>query len=267
MKEIYLQKYFLINNLKYLLTKNILELIIITSHCQELQMKKVLIILLLMSVLFITTIPVFASDFLAVGGGFKIIPYTENISISADYYESAIISYDWNDYSVYAFFDAKYIELNVSYYRALTGIYEQTNFGGDLDLKTEYAPSSISYLDLSLIGKIPLTIGPAGNTFLFAGFSYKLNLTSDYGYINNNGDVKKEFWDQMWIKSGFSIDIPLHSKIFVRSAFSLAFPLKTKEWDNRIKAMKYIFAEADGLEVNYFGIGAELTIAVGYKIK
>ena len=246
---------------------NILELIIITSHYQELQMKKDFIILLSMIVLFITTIPVFASDFLAVGGGFKIIPYTENIRISADNYESASISYDWNDYSVYAFFDAKYIELNVSYYRALTGIYEQSNFGAELDLKTEYAPTSISYLDFLLMGKIPLTIGPAENVFLFGGFSYKLNLTSDYGYIDYNGDVKKEFWDQMWIKSGFSIDFPLHSKIFIRSAFSLAFPLKTKEWDDKIKAMKYIFSEVEGLEVNYLGIGAELTIAIGYRIK
>jgi len=230
-------------------------------------MKKVLIIFLLMIILFFTTVSVFASDFLAMGGGFKIVPYTESVRISSDNYESASVSYDWNDYSVYAFFDAKYIEFNVSYYRALIGIYEQSNFGGNLDLKTEYAPSSISYLDLSLMGKFPLTIGPAGNTFVFAGFSYKFNLTSDYGYINNNGDVKKEFWDQMWIKSGFSLDFPLHSKIFVRSAFSLAIPLRTKEWDNRIKAMEYIFAGAEGLEVNYFGVGAELTIAIGYKIK
>jgi len=227
--------------------------------------KRVIIFIAL--VLFISCLPLSALDFLAAGGGLRITPYTERMSISSDNFLTATVSYNWVDWGLYAFFDAKYVELNITYYRALSGKYEQSNFGALLDLITEYGALDISYLDLALMGKIPITTGPTGSIFLFGGFAYKFSLTSDYRYKYNSGDVPKEFWDQMWLKFGGSYDIPFNRRLFARTAFSVGFPIITKEWVDRRKIFETLMAGSRGLDISYFGIGAELSAAIGYRIR
>jgi len=226
---------------------------------------RVFYLFLTLYLLFVPCSPLFSLD-LSTGGGLRISPYFENLNITATGISEAKISNSWVDLGIYAFIDAKYAEFNITYYRALSGSYEQSNFGGPLDLKTEYAIADISYLELSLLGKIPLALSMKNKTNLFAGFAYKICLTSDYGYIVNKGDVKKEFWDQMIIKIGAGIDYPFLNKISVRANFSVGISLPTKEWDNRKKAVEALFADIPGINVIYSGLGCEFSLAIVYAI-
>jgi len=211
-------------------------------------------------------LPIFSFDHLSTGAGFRITPYFEQLSIKATGYNDANIENTWADMAIYAFFDAKYLEFNLSYYRSFFGYYEQSGIGFPFDMKTEYIPINISYLELALFIKIPFTVGPAGKSYIFAGFAYKLNLTSNYIYKENNGDVNKELWDQMWVKFGGGFDIPIYRKLFFRTEFTIGVSIITEEWKNRKKALQTILTGFSDLDIGYFGLGAELTVAIGYVI-
>jgi len=219
-----------------------------------------------MCVFFLPGLTIYALD-LATGVGLRINPYLEQLTLTAADYEDAYVTNKWLDWGIYAFFDAKYIEFDLSYYRALAGSYEQSKFGEPFDLKTIYKTYNISYLELALLGKYPFTIGPAGQIYIYAGFAYKFNLTADYGYKENNGDIPKEFRDQMKIKVGSGFDFHVYRNIFFRTDLSLGFLIITKEWKDRKILLKNIFTNLSGLKLNYGGFGAELSLAIVYKIK
>ncbi|MCL2067800.1 MAG: hypothetical protein FWG99_10090 [Treponema sp.] len=213
----------------------------------------------------LVSFPLFSID-LSAGGGFKITPYTEQLQVSAEGYKTAYIKYNWTDWGVYAFFDAKYVEFDVSYYRALAGSYSQSSFGYPLDLETEYGDLNISYLDLALFVKYPFRIKSSSIIPLF-GFAYKINLTSDYGYNRNEGDVPKEDWDQMWIKTGVGYDLNINRKLFARTAITICFPLETDGWiDKRIGVKRDLSPFISGVKTTFGGIGCEFLLAMGYRI-
>ena len=225
-------------------------------------MKKIFLSMILFFVAFFS---LFSIDF-STGVGLKITPYTEQIEISAERYKSAYVSYDWVDWSAYAFFDAQYVEFDIGYYRALYGSYSQSSFGAPLDLETQYGDLNISYLDLSLMLKYPIKI-KTGAIIPLIGFSYRINLTSDYGYTSYKGDVPKKDWNQMWIKTGVNYDHNITSKIFARTVFTLCFPIKTPAWGEKCQDLYDIFAPSiPGVKTTFGGIGCELSIALGYRI-
>jgi hypothetical protein len=231
-------------------------------------MKKIVFTLFL-HILIVPCFPLFSLD-LAAGGGAKITPYAEGIDMTAEGYKTAKLSYEWDEWAMYAFFDAKYVEFSLSYYRALTGVYKLVDFGDPLDFKTTYAISNISYLDLALMGRIPISMESAGVFYFFGGLAYKINLTSDYGYETFSGDYQKDSWNQMWIKIGSGYEFLFGRKLFARLALSLGFLLKNREWDSREKLMSDAFDEIApglGVNVNYSAIGPEFSFAIGYRIK
>jgi len=223
---------------------------------------------LLLIILFIPCLSLFSLD-LAAGAGLTITPYMQRIEVAKEGYFTAHAENNYVDMGFQAFFGAKYAELHATYYRTLLMKYQQRSFGYPLDLMTEYAPVNISYLDLALMGKIPISLENGGTFNFFGGFAYKLNLTSDFGYYSYSGDWSRENWDQMWIKVGGSYDNPMNKKIFTRVAFSLGFPLKNEDWKEMEKIWKDIMRQIghSSAKTSYFGVGAELTLAIGYKIK
>jgi len=228
-------------------------------------MKKITLAFFL-CVFFLPGLPISAFD-LATGVGLRINPYFEQLTLTATDYEDAYVTHNWLDWGIYVFFDAKYVEFDLSYYRTLLGSYEQSKFGEPFDFKTVYKTYDISYLELALLGKFPITIGPAGQIYIYTGFAYRFSLTADYGYKENNGDVPKEFWDQMKIKFGSGFDIHVYRNMFFRTDLSLGFSIITKEWKDRKTLLKNIFTNLPGLKLNYGGFGAELSLAIVYKIK
>jgi hypothetical protein len=209
---------------------------------------------------------------LSAGGGAVILPYQEGIDITAPGYREAHIRNNWVNGGIYAFFDARYIEIDMGYYGALSGNYEQSDFGDPLDLNSEYENTSISYFDAGILLKYPIKFNRDKSAFTpMIGFSYWKNLHAEYDYKSSRdaaADIGKKEWDQMWIKAGFGLDHYLVEKIYLRFTVKLDFPIVTKEWDDRGKNIEKIFGiTINGVNSKYFGFGSEFGFSVGYRIK
>ncbi|MDR1444252.1 MAG: hypothetical protein LBI94_05190 [Treponema sp.] len=194
----------------------------------------------------------------------------EGINISAPGYQTGHIQNHWVDWGIFAFFDAKYAEVEAGYYRPFFGNYEQSDFGYPLDAKSNYDDIKISYLDLGLSLKYPIKYSKYVLTPMI-GFSYWINLSDDYGYktiLDAVYDIKKTDWDQMWVKVGLSVDSYLTEKIYLRPAAKLNFPIVTKDWKNRGSGIKDALGTViSGTNSKYSGVGAEFSLSVGYRIK
>jgi hypothetical protein len=206
---------------------------------------------------------------LSVGGGFTLLPYEEGLNIVAPGYKTGNIRNHWADWGLYAFFDAQYVELQAGYYGAFSGDYEQRNFGGILDLKSEFDDIDISYIDLSLLAKYPIKLSGVTITPMF-GLGYWINLEADYGYESLRdtlNDVRKTDWDQWWLKFGLGVDKYLTERLFLRFAIKLDFPLTTEEWKDRGGDIKNAFGIViNDVDAKYSGVGGEFSLALGYKI-
>jgi hypothetical protein len=219
------------------------------------------------------TMGLFSLDF-SVGGGVALVPYTEGLDITAPRHKDAFIRNHWADWGAYAFFDAQYLEAGIGYYKAFFGNYEQSSFGGPLDLKSEYENIGVSYLDLGLSLKYPVKGYLGSNLYVLTpllGFNYWINTRTDYGYktaVDAALDLKKKDWDQMWIKAGFSFDRYYTQKFYTRFAIKLAFPLRTNDWEDRGNSIEGFFKQAiTGVNASYGGIGGDFSLALGYRIK
>jgi hypothetical protein len=206
---------------------------------------------------------------LSAGGGFVLTPYQEGLKVSAPGYQTASIRNNWADWGIFGFFDAHYVEVDVGYHRAFFGTYGWYDFGSPLDMAMEYKNLDISYLSLGISLKYPLKIGGAVFAPLF-GVSCWINLNADYGYENIRDaaeDPRKTEWDQWWIKVGFDIDYYVTPKVYLRFAAKLDFPLPTEEWENRESNVGSSFGRLiKDADANYFGVGGDFSLAVGYKI-
>jgi hypothetical protein len=216
-------------------------------------------------------ISLFSLDF-SVGGGLAIAPYLEGLDVTAPGYQTGHIRNNWVDWGIYAFFDAQYVEAEIGYYSALSGDYEQYDFGGPLDLKSNYDDIAISYLDLGILLKYPIPIGNDGFVFTpMLGLSYWINLNANYGYeslVDELQDIKKTDWDQLWIKVGFGLDKYLTQKLYLRFAAKINFPLETDDWKTRGNNIGQLFGSViAGTDTEYSGIGGEFSLALGYRIK
>jgi hypothetical protein len=208
---------------------------------------------------------------LSAGGGAVLVPYMEGLDIKAPGYRDGHIRNHWVDGGFYGFFDARYIELDLGYYGALFGDYEQSGFGDPLDLKSEYDDLRISYLDIGVLLKYPVKITNTSVITPMAGFSYWINMGADYGYKGRQdaaNDLRKKDWDQMWIKAGLGFDQYVTEKLFLRFTAKLNFPIVTQDWTSRGNNITDIFGLViDGVTSQYLGVGGEFALALGYRIK
>jgi hypothetical protein len=209
----------------------------------------------------------FALD-LSAGGGAAMVFYDEGLSVSAPGYHTANIEYAWKDWGIFAFFDAEFLEVDVGYFHAFAGSYEQSDFGYPYDLKSTYKDIKVSYLDMGLLLKLPVKSKNKKTIFAFTGgLSYWINLQADYGYTSEQTDVEKPDWNQLWFDLGCSFDQYVSEKIYLRFTAGLSIPMETKGWKERMDELqKSLGREISGVETKYSGIGAKLTIAVGYKL-
>ncbi|MDR2210115.1 MAG: autotransporter domain-containing protein [Spirochaetaceae bacterium] len=206
---------------------------------------------------------------LSAGGGFTLLPYEEGLNIVATGYKTGNIRNHWADWGAHVFFDAQYVELQAGYYRAFFGDYEQRNFGGPLDIKSEFDDVDISYIDLSLLAKYPLEFGGVTITPMI-GLGYWINLDADYGYeslTDLSQDVRKTEWDQWWLKFGLGLDKYVTKELYLRFAVKLDFPLTTEEWKDRGGNIKDVFGIViKVVDAKYSGVGGDFSLALGYKI-
>jgi hypothetical protein len=207
---------------------------------------------------------------LSAGGGAALVPYLEGLNVTASGYKDGHIRNRWVDWGLYAFFDAKYVEAEIGFYKAFFGNYEQSDFGDPLDLTSDYKDIDLSYLDLGIALKYPMEF----NNFVLApliGFNYWKNMRADYGYESAQDagqDMKKKDWDQMWIKAGLSLDRYFTRKLYLRLTAKLDFPIQTNDWKDRGNNIEDFFGTAiDGVNSTYFGVGGDFALSLGYRIK
>ncbi|MDR1240122.1 MAG: hypothetical protein LBK27_08400 [Treponema sp.] len=210
----------------------------------------------------------FSLEFSA-GGGLTVLPYQEGLSVKAPGYKTGHIVNHWADWGVYAFFDVQYFELDIGYYRAFYGDYEWADFGSPMDFKFEYDNIDVSYFDFGLLLKYPLKLSRNIAITPMIGFSYWTSIQADYGYKTLQDaawDARKEEWDQMWIKLGLGLDTDITKNLYLRFTGKLAFPLPTDEWERREKNVKQLFGLfLNGAESDFYGVGAEFSLALGFK--
>jgi hypothetical protein len=217
----------------------------------------------------------FALDFskidLSAGGGAAMVFYEEGLSVTAPGYKTGYIKNNWMDWGVFGFFDAQYVEVDIGYFHAFSGNFELSDFGYPLDGESNYEDIKVSYLDITLLLKYPIKFN--NNKFVvtvMAGFSYWINLLSDYGYASiwdAYEDAKKTDWDQMWIDVGTGLDQYVTEKIYLRVTAGFSVPLETEEWKNRRRNVGNFFdSQIYGAKANYTSFGAKITVSVGYKI-
>jgi hypothetical protein len=208
----------------------------------------------------------------SLGGGMAIFPYAEGLRLTAPGYQAGQIRNHWVDWGMYAFLDVQYGEIDVGFFKAVSGDYQQYNIGDPFDLKVDYDKIDISYLDLGILLKYPLGMG-GKNAFVMTpmlGFNYWINLNASYEYENNTDaamDRPKSEWDQMWIKAGLGFDKFFGENFFLRVTAKLAFPIITEDWKTRGKNLE----EGFGIVIKEFkaagiGGGGEFTLSFGYKI-
>jgi hypothetical protein len=211
----------------------------------------------------------FAADF-SVGAGVSLLPYQEGLRLTAPDYKPAQIRNHWVEGGVFAYIDARYVEIEAGHFSALYGDYEWYNFADSDNFETEYDDLDISYFNLGILLKYPL--GARGSTFVITpmiGFTYLINLSSAYGYSAAVAlDAPKKEWDQMFIKLGLGFDKYFTEKVYLRFTTKLAFPIITDEWKNRGENLEEAFGiTIKGLEVDTTGGGIEFTLALGFAIK
>jgi hypothetical protein len=207
---------------------------------------------------------------LSAGGGFVLTPYQEGLNVRAPGYQTGAIRTRWADWGVYGFFDAHYVEFEAGYYQAFFGNYEWYDFGYPLDMKVDYKDVNLSYIGLGLSLKYPVELNDIIFTPLF-GVSCWINLDADYGYKKSweaLQDTKKTEWDQWWIKLGFDVDFYVTPEVYLRFGAKLDFPLTTDDWKRWGSNLADFFGLViTGVEAEYFGVGGDFSLAVGYKIK
>jgi hypothetical protein len=203
---------------------------------------------------------------LSIGVGAVILPYAEGVNITAPEAQTGRIRNHWLDWGGYAFFDVRFIEFDVGYYRAFMGDYERSDFGPSADKKSEYDDISVSYLDIGILLKYPIKIGSASVVTPMVGFSYWINTGADYGYKRQDAavDFRKKEWDQMWIKAGLGYDQYLTENLFLRFTGKLIIPLAAQNWpDHGNEFIKNRLASVPGVKAQYFGLGGEFSLAIG----
>jgi len=179
---------------------------------------------------------------LSVGGG-AFLDWSINNSVDISYIP--VYGFDLRSFGVYAFLDAKYVELSIG---PSFGIASWKIVGFTKDI-------SLFQLDVHVLGKIPIDLSD-GQFFFFPllGLSYNHVL---FGISGTNG-LPMAFSDlgQLGVLGGVGLDVNLTGSLYLRSEglFHFRFPF----WSTMD-----VMGQPD-VKIN-FGMGPRIKVAVGYR--
>jgi len=215
-------------------------------------MQKKVVLALLMAALLAGG--VFADDeFSMSAGGGLLFDYSggNGIEVSNQYF-SYSMGINNTSFGIYGFFDATYIEADISLTRGSLSSYS------DVPGVKEGDAGSMTQFGLSVLGKYP-TFHPGGfNLFPLYGLSYNAVLSGK----NEKGDSFKEAGDysQFGILGGIGSDFDLSGPLYIRAEFLIQFRFSSKwQEDWASSNSRYFNTETTT------GIGPRLKVGVGYK--
>lgn len=160
---------------------------------------------------------------------------------------------------IFAFLDVTYLKFDAG---LLFGNFNQDKYEND---PTDYEKKGrdITALKIGLFGKVPIAMG-AFTLFPMLGLDGQIFLAGK----DNDGDLEyteramgREAFNQLWIKTGVGLDIPLaaEGKVFLRPEFLYGIRFNTdaerEELDN---------SDTRGISA-IVGHGLDLKLAIGYS--
>ena len=190
----------------------------------------------------------FNSDF---GGGY--------MSLKNDY---GSYSVPWMGAGFGAFFDASYAEVSLGFTFS-NGKDVAKDKDGKKEKDFEQDPFSVTYLNLSLLGKYPIDLGSMV-VFPAVGFDYAIGLSGKEDgkdmFKDQDEDEKKYSatdMSQFWIKFGGGMDYGLSEAIFLRAKLLYGIGFASKIASDEVKDYK----ETD----NMLSHGLQVGVGVGFK--
>ena len=202
-------------------------------------MKKSISVLILLALAATSAFAQFGS----VGGG---LLFDGNYGNEAKYEGITLLSIDKTSFGAFAFFDATYVEVDLSF---TYGLAEMKVLGGlgstDLNLQS---------LGISVLGKYPIELG-AITFFPLIGINYNLVLSAE-----SNGTSYRDAEDlsQLGLLAGVGFDYPLNEQLFIRAQALFALRLPSKLMEDAVKGVSGVDA---GL-----GFGPRIKVGVGYHL-
>jgi TolB-like protein len=205
------------------------------------------------------------NSFLSIGGGLILggafTSYTQEYNVNNSYGHSEYTqtgSRSEFDIGAFAFFDAKYVELNIELYSgsgsqrsSWTYTYFWTLGDKGSDSGNNSSDQSSILLNIGILGKYPFNI----NDFTFfpvLGIDYQIFLSLKNNGTEITGDLSGN--NAIWIKLGGGIDYEITHSLFIRGEFLWGFKINSK-YENENVTDNYF---------KYFTHGPTIKIGIGY---
>ncbi|MCL2802225.1 MAG: hypothetical protein FWD28_10755 [Treponema sp.] len=157
--------------------------------------------------------------------------------------------FPWFGFGVFGYFDATYVEASLGLTFAFGKINDDLFY--DVSIDTNY-----TILNLSILGKYPISLGDGMTVFPAAGIDYQMVLS-----MSSNGvswTDANEYMSALWFKFGVGLDYDLDDSMYLRFLGLYGLRLQNKYESETISALFNI--------PNYnMGHGFTLKAAVGFR--
>jgi len=176
------------------------------------------------------------------------------LDLDEDIYDSSTIGG-----SVYAFFDATFVEINI-------GMFFGNTKSVNEDQKKDDKGFDLTQLSIGLLGKFPISVSSGITIFPMIGIDLLLTLDAQYDgeKIENDKDkgiLYADYFDQFFIKFGIGADIALAGSLYLRPSFLYGIRFNTEGEKDRIDNFNTGTKMVDGI----VGHGLQFRLALGFK--
>jgi len=222
-----------------------------------------------------------ALDFSVGGGGFFASDFGGSGTHTDDYKtNSGNVTTRWNRREAMpwlgggfgVFFDAAYAEVGLGLTFAGGSPYVELKkdygVGNDTSYTNDDIGYSMTYLNISVLGKLPMSLGDNSALYPLFGIDYNLCVAGSTDVtLGNNTNTSK--WDgkgsnpkagdfsQLWLKFGLGYDHGLSDKLFLRSQALYGIGFSNKSANDEAEAKDYSTNLSHGLTVKV-GVGFRL---------
>ena len=232
----------------------------------------------------LASVPVFGNDFsMSFGGGGLVGGFFTRYSLDAVGLEGIRMKADQNadqcNYGFYAFFDATYFEVSVTYQRGVYSYSQTANVSALANFVTMSGDGWDTVAGFTILGKYPFRLNEKFSLFPLLGLEYQISLrqqrTQADGYIYDRDDGLRERdkdgnafllsdWNVFWVHIGCGMDVTLSEKVFLR--FNLLYSIRTMTGYER-KNLDMVKAQIGDPNPSMGGLtsGPSLRVSLGYK--
>lgn len=173
------------------------------------------------------------------------------------------------NYGGYLFFDATYVQLNVSFYGGSTSLESENNTyvsGNKVDSNTTPFDKTTSSMSIGLLGKYPFELNKF-TLFPMIGVSYQIFFSGAYGddYAKNSIETKASDFNSLWFNVGGGVNYALTEKIFINFEALYGFKLMPTEYDKN--SDDFIEGKDNGKRTSGWVNTFTARLGVGYRFK